>query len=350
MEKQQRLPIGKEYSQNWHVYHLAKTNEKRLFYELLHDLCLIIQEPKQEMGRKRATLKDLIFSLGIKLYSNYSGRKSYSDLVHAEKAGYIKKAPATNTLNDFLNCEATSDLLMKLLTISAMPLGKIETDFAMDSSGFGSYQYDSWMKAKYQNKKGWKNYLKAHIVTGTKTNVICSCEITPGNFSDIKQAPKILGALKENFNPKRISGDKAYSSYRVHQIIQSLGAFPYIPFQYRIKEPSKNAPKIWNDMFLYFKNNKEEFMKNYHRRSNVETTFAMVKLRLGEHLRCKNFVAQRNELIMKLLCHNICCLIQEIFELGLQIDFRECEIKFVDRKLQDDYPEDAVREYQNQEN
>lgn len=46
MEKQIRLPVQVKYSQNWHKYNLAKTNEKRLFVEMLYDLSKIIKEPE----------------------------------------------------------------------------------------------------------------------------------------------------------------------------------------------------------------------------------------------------------------------------------------------------------------
>ncbi len=74
----------------------------------------------------------------------------------------------------------------------------------------------------------------------------------------------------------------------------------------------------------------------------METTFAMVKLRFGEFLKCKNFVAQRNELMMKFICHNICCLIQEMYEHGVQIDFKDALKIYVEHKVIDtnlEYPE-----------
>ncbi len=333
-DKQLRLPIHAEYSQEWHKYNLAKTNEKRLFIEFLYDLSKIIKEPEYHFGRPSIPLKDLFFSVGLKLYSNYSGRKVMSDVKHSNSCGYTSTAPHYNTLTEFLNCSATYDLLSKLLTISAMPLQKLEDKFSIDSSGFGSYQYERWMRTRFAGPKTkWKNYLKGHIMIGTRTNVICSCEITPGNFSDVKQTPTLLYKAKGNFNIKEVSADKAYSSKLVFRIIEALGAMPYIPFKNTSKEPSPENPDIWNQMFLYFRNNKEEFMQHYHKRSNVESVFSMVKVRLGEHLKCKNYTAQRNELVMKFICHNICCLIQEMYENGVEVDFRDCSLKFVDHKV-----------------
>ena len=62
-------------------------------------------------------------------------------------------------------------------------------------------------------------------------------------------------------------------------------------------------------------------MRNYHKRSNVESTFMMIKTKFGDALRSKSRTAQINEALCKVLCHNICCLIQSMFELGLKSRF-----------------------------
>jgi len=333
-EKQIRLPVNPKYSQDWHKYNLAKCNEKLLFYEFLHDLSKIIKEPKYQFGRPAIPLNDMFFSCGLKLYSNYSGRKVMSDLVKAEGARYISKKPHFNTIKDFLNCPATYDLLLKLLTISAMPLRKLEDKYSIDSSGWGSYSQERWNKVKWtKKKKTFRNYLKGHIIIGTRTNIICGCEITPGNFSDAKQAPAIIYKTGLNFRMKEFTGDRAYSSKMVFRILESLRCMPYIPFKHSTKKPTKDSPQLWNKMFIHFRDNREEFMKKYHVRSNVETTFAMIKLRLGEHLKSRNYVSQRNELMVKFICHNICCLIQEMYEHNVKIDFRKCLKIYVEQKV-----------------
>lgn len=62
-------------------------------------------------------------------------------------------------------------------------------------------------------------------------------------------------------------------------------------------------------------------MKHYHKRSNVETAFYMIKSKFRDNVRSKDETAQFNEVLLKILCHNICVVIQEIHELGIQADF-----------------------------
>lgn len=67
--------------------------------------------------------------------------------------------------------------------------------------------------------------------------------------------------------------------------------------------------------------NQEWFMKRYHKRSNVESTFSMIKAKFGGNLRSKTYQSQVNEALCKVLCHNICCLIKSLYELGIEPTF-----------------------------
>lgn len=62
-------------------------------------------------------------------------------------------------------------------------------------------------------------------------------------------------------------------------------------------------------------------MQNYHKRSNVESTFHMIKAKFGDKLRSRTKTAQVKEALCKILCHNIVVLIQSMFELGLKPKF-----------------------------
>lgn len=74
-------------------------------------------------------------------------------------------------------------------------------------------------------------------------------------------------------------------------------------------------------MFHLYKYNEAEFMRRYHKRSNVETTFSMIKRKFGERLRSKHKTAQLNEVLCKILCHNLCCIIHSMYELGIDVSF-----------------------------
>lgn len=60
---------------------------------------------------------------------------------------------------------------------------------------------------------------------------------------------------------------------------------------------------------------------HYHKRSNVESTFSMVKSKFGEFVRSKLPTAQVNEVLCKILAHNLCVLIQSHDELRIEATF-----------------------------
>ena len=64
-----------------------------------------------------------------------------------------------------------------------------------------------------------------------------------------------------------------------------------------------------------------EWRTHYHQRSNVETTFSMIKGKFGDSVRAKSYHGQVNEILLKVLCHNICVLIQAIHEIGVTPNF-----------------------------
>ena len=54
---------------------------------------------------------------------------------------------------------------------------------------------------------------------------------------------------------------------------------------------------------------------------DIESTFAMLKAKFGDSVRSKTEVAMKNEVLAKILSHNICCLISAIYELGIAPTF-----------------------------
>ena len=97
--------------------------------------------------------------------------------------------------------------------------------------------------------------------------------------------------------------------------VYEAGGTAYIPFRKNASPKSRGTP-LWSKMFHYFMYNREEFLDHYHKRSNAETVFHMIKTKFGDHVRSKSKTAQMNEILLKILCHNICVVIQEMCELG----------------------------------
>ncbi|MDX6405372.1 MAG: hypothetical protein QOH70_2827 [Blastocatellia bacterium] len=323
--------VRPSYPQNWQAYNNAQTNEKDLFQSLLVELLKGVGEPSQTMGRPRIPFEDMIFSVAFKVFSTVSGRRFMSDLRDAHAKGHISKLPCYNSIFNYLESETLTPYLKMLVEESSMPLQAIERDFAVDSSGFSTGVYKKWADAKWGNVRikygekqpsdvNRKDWVKAHVMCGVKTNVITAIEVTHAHASDHGQFQTLVETTSQNFVVDSVAGDKAYSSYRNLQLVLSKAAMPYIDFKVNAKA-DRNSPGAWRRMFHYYSYNKEEFMRHYHKRSNVETVFHMMKSKFGDKVRSKTPTAQMNEVLCKALCHNLSCLIQSMFELNIKPDF-----------------------------
>lgn len=120
---------------------------------------------------------------------------------------------------------------------------------------------------------------------------------------------------------EEISADKAYLSKANLQTAVDNNATPYIAWKVNSKINSKPGNELWNKFFHYYCLNREKFLEHYHQRSNVETTFSMIKAKFGGSLRSKNRTAQINEALCKVPAHNLCVLHQSMNELGVEADF-----------------------------
>jgi transposase len=101
-----------------------------------------------------------------------------------------------------------------------------------------------------------------------------------------------------------------------------LGGQAFIAFK---KNATGAIGGAFEKAFHYFQFKQDEYLTHYHKRSNVESTFSAIKRKFGDSVRSKCDYAMVNEVLCKILCHNICCLIQEQCELGIEPIFWQNE-------------------------
>src|SRR5271165_4839974 len=186
---------------------------------------------------------------------------------------------------------------------------------SIDSSGFTTCRFHRWFDHKYGEVREQHDWVKAHIMCGVKTNIITAVEIHGRNASDAKLLPPLLDATAKNFHVAEVSADKGYASRMNTNAVSILGATPFISFSENHKGTGGG---MWAHMFHYFMFRRQDFLAHYHKRSNVESTFSMMKRKFGDSLRSKTDTAMVNEVLCKVLCHNLVVLIHEMYELGIE--------------------------------
>ncbi len=316
----QEARVRVTYSQDWKKYNKAQTNEKIMFMKLLKDLCDNIKQPDYKFGRPRVPLSNMIFTSALKVYSTFSGRRFMSDLKIAKEMQLIDKVSHYNSMFNYFNKQELTEILQRLIQFSALPLKSVETKFCADSSGFSTSRFARYFSYKHGKDMKYRIWLKAHLISGVKTNIVTWAEITEGECADSPQLPRLVEETAKNFEVGEVSCDKAYSSKKNLELIENVGAVGYIPFKKNVTGKQRGS-EVWKKMWHYFMYKHDDFLEHYSLRSNAETVFHMIKTKFKDNLRSKSKTAQVNELLLKILCHNICCVIAEMSELGIEGEF-----------------------------
>jgi len=311
------------YAQNWPAYNAAQTREKELVARLLKSLCEGIAAParKPGPGRNRIPLGDAVFGNVMKVYTTFSGRRASTDIRTCEERGYIAKAMHYNSLFRTMEDAATTAILTQLIEESAAPLAEIENvagQFAQDSTGFSTVTYDRWFDQKHGKLMATHPWVKLHVMIGTVTNVVAGVKVS--SEGDCPLLPALLAQAAKRFNIKEVSADKAYLSKKNLEAIESVGAVPFIPFKTNSVGMASKSPH-WKRMWCHFSLKSEDFLGHYHRRSNAESTIWMIKSKFGGAVRSRLPTAQMNEVLAKVLCHNLTCIAHAITEFGLEAEF-----------------------------
>ena len=311
----------KTYSQNWPAYNKSQIEEKGTFLRLLADLADTVQEPVGEpTGRPRLSMRDMVFTSALKVYTTFSSRRFMSDMRLALEKEYLTRGCAFSSISNYMMDAKLTPILNGLIAMSALPLKSVETKFAIDNTGFRTTRFSDYCREKH-NTPQEHEWIKCHMVCGDKTNIVIGVEITEGNEADSPQFITLVEKVANNgFTIDEVSADKGYSSIANYNAVQEVGGTAYIPFKSNTTGTVQSGSKgrLWRKMFNYFTFNREEFMQHYHLRSNIETTNFMIKSKFMDFVRSKDKTAQVNEALLKILCHNIVVLIHEMNELDIE--------------------------------
>jgi hypothetical protein len=139
--------------------------------------------------------------------------------------------------------------------------------------------------------------------------------------ADCPQFKGLIETTVQNFKLDYVTADKGYLSRENLEYADELGSVAYIPFK---SNSTPGEPQsIWEKMFFFYNLHRESFLKKYHQRSNIESTFAMVKAKFDDSVRSKSDVAMINEVYCKFLAHNLCVVHQSMIELEIAGEFWE---------------------------
>lgn len=314
------LPSAPGSQTHWQTYNKFQRNEKGLFKLLLASLCSGIPEPPaQTTGRPSIPIADLAFGIVDRAYAKLSARRFNYDIRQSAADDIISKPFSYNKLLDFLYSEDTTTLLRALIVESSMPMKDIERTFAPDSSGFATKSYIRWFDEKWGKEQTIAAWVKTHIITGVWSHIVTAANASREQNGDITEFPALLDTTMCTFTVDDVVADGGYMSEDNLERLESLGIESYIPFARNAKFHKDNS--VWDRHLAFFLLHSDQFYDHYHRRSQVETTFSMIKAKFDAYVLGRTPTSQVNCVLAKIVAHNLCVIARAIYESGLAPTF-----------------------------
>jgi hypothetical protein len=312
------------YPQEWHSYNQAQNAELDLFEPVLAALLADTEDPRpvKTTGRPRLPFGDLLFCAVEKVYYRQPLRVARGLYARSHSENRIGCTPSHNMPSLILRQPEVTEVLHDLIAKSALSLASVEDCFAVDSSGFRTNSFGDYCREKY-GAPSHNVWIKGHVIVGAKTQIIPKVIVTDGHSADSPQFPGLInGLVAAGFVMKEVYADKGYLSGENFAAVGEVGGTPYIMFKDNSRGRGKhrgNRSPFWKQMWHRFQSDRSAFLERYYQREIVEATFAAMKKRLGETISSRNPIAQFNELLCKVLAHNIQVLIHESFEHGIPL-------------------------------
>ena len=340
----------KVYARDWHLYNGAQVNEGQDFLSLLGglvDLLNLVESGFRSScgrGRPRSPLGPILFALVCKAYYGLSSRRLNSQLEIAARLGYLRALPSDvfddhsavvfnssgeavdslipgfNTVCYYLRADWMTPILLELVTVSATPVRELETAFAVDGTGWSTHPFERWLDHRLEVETVRHGWVKVHIITGVKTNVVSRAVVSPSAHHDNPYFPELVTSTAQHFKMSKVQADMAYSSRVNHELVRRLGAEFYVPFKSNAA-PAAEDGSAWSDALQFFNNFPDAFNDEYHQRSNVESTNSALKRKFPAQLRSKAFSGHVNEILCKIIAYNLGVVGREMRMRGVTPDF-----------------------------
>jgi len=312
---------------NWSLYNKSQLEELSFVVDLIRELVdsLDVGEAARRTGRPSADFKDMLKCVLLKEYMGLSNRRiiGWIELLH-EKLGLVGETPHFNTVCNYTSDGRVKEYLKEIIRRSNLPVERFDTILSTDSSGFQTMTTSLWQTVRHFKAVKRKDFIKLHITTRVKTNVVAFATVTDCKGGDSPELRKHAAQAKQQGTiVTEWLGDTAYASRQNCTLVHELGATPFFKPRKDVKSKAFGS-SAWRNMIWLWKKQPELFKKHYHKRSNNETNNYCIKQKTGAFVRTKNIIGQTVELLGKVAIHNFQQLARCYFELNTSLAVLNC--------------------------
>ncbi|KXB03098.1 hypothetical protein AKJ47_02845 [candidate division MSBL1 archaeon SCGC-AAA261G05] len=269
---------------DWSKYDKAQVNELRdmiLFIKDVVDKAVVrlgLDEAEEgSRGRPPYPPEDLAKGILIQQYFGVSNRvaEGFVDLFK-EKLG-IEESFSYKTLERAYDYPHVAMILMEVFKMTQDPVKDKETKFSPDGTGIPNSIKGNWEKDSKSDEDG-EGFTKMIAMLGTTSQLISAVRFPDNPYAH--ESPYFEPLLEETAETysavDRVSGDAAYLSRGNCDLVESVGGIPrfYLKKGITLKREGSWA---WTEMLLNFMEDPQQWLREYHSRSNVESGFSTFK-------------------------------------------------------------------------
>ncbi|KXB03335.1 hypothetical protein AKJ48_04000 [candidate division MSBL1 archaeon SCGC-AAA261O19] len=295
------VPRGEnEHPINWSKYDEAQVNELRDMLVHIRDVVdvavmrLDLEETKAERGRPPYPAGDLAKGILLQQYFEVPNRVAagFVDLFK-EKLG-IESSYSYKTLERAYDDPHVIMILREVFKMTQEPVRDEEKNFAPDGTGIPTALSVNWARDSEDNEKKYE-FLSMIAMMGASHHLISAVEFpdNPAAHESPYFEPLLKGTDTSYTSIGKVSGDAAYLSRDNCDLVESLGGTPRFYPKEGITLKMRGSSGAWTDMLLDFIDDPQQWLRDYHSRSNAESVFSAFKrkflapLRKFLHLRRK---------------------------------------------------------------
>lgn len=266
----------------------------------------------------------MFFTAGLKAYERKTNRAmtAYLSQLFGED-WWSENGFHYNRFSDYLNCLRTTAELNWAIAETCSPLMPFVEELILDATGISVTTHGAYRADRYGIASDSPRYLRLSLIMDRRYKIFPVALVTPekGDKSgELTQAPLLLARAKAlGYTARYVLGDLLYSTEGIMDAILAFGAEPVIPFKSIYSSNRLPASPLMKRFYKLLLADRETFQKRYNSRPLIEAGISALKRRFSEGINSREPIARVNEILLKVLCHNINCLIHAVVEHGLDV-------------------------------
>jgi hypothetical protein len=322
---------------DWTVINQCRTLIPRLGPQLLVELIDGAGLPgPPRRGRPGASLRDIVLTAAFREWEGATAGEAVVaiDELCARGLTSVSRVPHHNALLERFARPEVMPYLHRILAASALPMLPFETGITADATSFGTGVYDCAFIEKHGKKEQKRPPTKRHswidvvIGWGVNLHVVVAAQPTEHNpiGGEVGMMPELL--RRSIANGCRVTawfGDGAYCAERCAAACEKAGVELFVKWPEGRTGKTKGAA-LWR-LYQVLDANRDL----YHERCNkgrplAESNNKMLKERFGYSLHSRTPNTMYAEVMLRLICHNVACLVMAVKELKIDPKYWNADV------------------------